>query len=347
MIADILHKIAQAEAPAQHNFYPRPSLAGPERCIRQMVYWGLGFAPQPLPGRTFHVFDDGNWHEELVAEWIRKSSFQIHSEQLELNCLEPMKKGHIDGIITDVLGVDRLWENKALNHFTFERFWKGGEYPLDYFTQMAIYTEAIQRELNPDLKESILLIKNKNTSQYMEYLCSYDRANDELLVMEKSHSTGETEKIDMAIPLIVTNAVEKFNQALDYIKRKTLPKRQYDMDHWRCQYCQYHQVCWENYAEEFEQMQTNAALDEMADTIRYKNETAAHRLDMEKEEKKIKKQIIDYLKEHEIRQGKAGEYAIELKLVQGERTDKSKIPPEAKAPYQYEKLTIRKLKEAL
>ena len=103
MLADILHKLSTEE---EHPYYPRPSLAGPERCVRQLVYQGLGMPKEPLPGRTYHVFDDGTFHEELTADWIRKSAFQIHSQQMGVDCGTEQGihlQGSIDGVITDIV----------------------------------------------------------------------------------------------------------------------------------------------------------------------------------------------------------------------------------------------------
>ena len=57
-----------------------------------------------------------------------------------------------------MLGVDRLWEHKAINHFTFNKYWNG-ENPVDYFTQVGIYTNALT-DIIP-VKEALLLIKIK------------------------------------------------------------------------------------------------------------------------------------------------------------------------------------------
>ena len=65
MLAEILHQIASMENEEQDSrkYYPRPSGAGSERCIRQMVYDCMGVAGKVLPGRTLHVFNDGNWQK--------------------------------------------------------------------------------------------------------------------------------------------------------------------------------------------------------------------------------------------------------------------------------------------
>ena len=81
MLAEIIPKIAGMEQ-NEWDFKPRPSSAGPERCIRQMVYHGLGFPSEPLSGRAILVFDDSSWHEELTLDWLRKSAFKIHSEPI-------------------------------------------------------------------------------------------------------------------------------------------------------------------------------------------------------------------------------------------------------------------------
>jgi len=251
MLADVLLKVAGMTADDPHDYYPRPSIAGPNRCIRQMVMWGLGLERnRSTPDRMIMVFDDGKWHEELTNDWIRKTAFKLHSEQMELDCAPPMKTGHIDGLLTDMEGMDTLLEEKSMNHFSFQRWWDGKEYPEDYFTQVAIYAESIQRTLNPELKKALLLIKNKNTSQYMEYLCDYDEPNDVLLVINRTNSNGITEQMNKSYPDIVSNAIIKFNQVENYIKKKKLPERQYYKDDWHCDYCSWCDTCWQGYEEE-------------------------------------------------------------------------------------------------
>jgi len=83
MIADIIPKLAEFER-EDWKYKPRPSNAGPERCIWQMVYHGLEAPKEPLPGRALLVFDDSSWHEELTAGWIRKSAYKLHSEQMKV-----------------------------------------------------------------------------------------------------------------------------------------------------------------------------------------------------------------------------------------------------------------------
>ena len=152
MLAELIPKIAAMEAAEKEpgKYYPRPSLAGPERCIRQMMYWGMDTPQEKAGDRMWLVFNDSSWHEELTADWIRKTAFRLHSEQMKVK--HDFLTGHIDGIATDILNIDRLWEHKAINHFSFEKYWNGkdGELPLDNICQSCIYCKGLQND-NPEI----------------------------------------------------------------------------------------------------------------------------------------------------------------------------------------------------
>jgi hypothetical protein len=324
MLADILHPIAAQFQQEEHDYFPRPSLAGPERCIRQMVYWGMGIEKSPLPGRTFHVFDDSSFHEELVADWIRQTAFKLHSEQMEVKILSSLatdKKqkiillnGHVDGIITDIEGIDRLWENKAINHFTFQKYWNKEDYPLDYFTQCALYLRGLN-VINPELTQAILLIKNKNTSAYLEYLLEYDYHNDAIFIIHKVNSRGEKVKIEETLKHITQLAFEKFVKVQEYIEKKTLPLRQYERDHWRCEYCGWGQICWEGWEKEFDELKTDLIIpDEYADTVRYYQELGAQASEANAERKVVKERLITLMDEAGAKEGRCGEYIVQRLL---------------------------------
>ena len=326
MLAEIIPKIAGMENERDYPYSPRPSSAGPERCIRQMVYHGLKIPRSPMPGRARLILDDSSWHEELTADWLRKSPFKIHSQQMKISVTDPVTgitlTGSIDGIITDLLKIDRMFEHKAINHFTFQRFW-GGEVPLDYVTQPCLYIKGIQKD-NPDIAEAILLIKNKNTAQYMEYLICYNATTDIALIDHRINSQGERINMGMAIPDITASAFTRFLFVDEYIKTKTLPKRQYDVDHWRCEYCGWFKACWGEYRKEFEELKTDAMLPEEIETmVKYYKELGAQKSDIEKEYKGISEKIKGVMTNGDIREGIAGDYLCRLKLIETERIDKS------------------------
>ena len=82
MIAELLHLVAGMDRD-EFQYAPRPSSAGPDRCIRQMVYQRTGTPrDRELPARILHVLDDSAWHEELTADWIGKTSYILHSRQM-------------------------------------------------------------------------------------------------------------------------------------------------------------------------------------------------------------------------------------------------------------------------
>jgi len=302
-----------------------------------MVFQGMGVPRSPMPGRAVMIFDDSSWHEELSADWIRKSALQLHSQQMAVQCRLPMGKGKIDGIITDINHVDRLLEHKAVSHFSFQRLWDG-PLPLDYLTQTAIYLDALKEE-NPDIEEGILLVKNKNTAQFMEYRVAYQW--DALSIIEMINSVGERKDFPegmVVIKDIYQNAIDKFNEVLSQIAEKNLPKRQYDMKDWQCEYCGWFAPCWENYHEEFAELKTDLIFPvEFATDIRFYQELGGQISDMEKQRKEVKKSIVGKMKEADAREGRAEEYIVRLKL-----EDRKEFTVAAQT---IEKFYVQKIKE--
>lgn len=343
MIADLIPKLAEFEREEDHEYYPRPSCSGPERCIRQMVYWGLKIPKAPLPGRTLLVFDDGNWHEELTKDWLRKSAYQVHSEQLDISVSGSLYSnmgivltGHIDWIMTDPLGVDILVEHKAINHFTWQKFSDGDELPLDYLHQMGIYFRGIQN-INPDVKTGLLLIKNKNTAQYLEMAITYDQATDTLTVVSVTTSTGETHEINKEFVGINRASFDKFAEVNRLIKAKELPKRQYDIDHWRCSYCQWAGECYKNYDAEFQAMAVDQELAEEWETkAGYYKQLSGEINSRKKELDELKDRIVKEMKDANVRGGKTASWMLEIKQVHRE----GYIAPAS----DYEQLKISKIK---
>ena len=238
-----------------------------------------------MPGRAILTMDDSSWHELLTADWINKSTYKLHSGQMAVeyptpglvipsfSCKACGKKipkqeklhGHIDGVLTDMLGVDRLWEHKAINHFTFNKYWNG-ENPVDYFTQVGIYTNALT-DIIP-VKEALLLIKNKNTAQFIEYLIGVEK--DKFIVKEITHSNGEKKEPCTELNGLIESAINKFKKVDEYIKKKTIPKRSYEVNSWQCEYCQFYEHCYKNYKEEFEALTADAIMEgEIIDLAKY------------------------------------------------------------------------------
>lgn len=327
MLAEIILKIAgQFQEKEETAYYPRPSMAGKERCTRQMVYHGLNYPHDQLAGRAVMIFSDSSFHEDLTADWIRKSAYQLHSEQMEITVdmgFAFKLKGHIDGVITDLLSNDYLWEHKAINHFSWQKYWDGA-IPYDYVSQCCIYLRGLHAD-NPNINKAILLLKNKNTAAYMEFIIFYNYDQDVAVIETATNSNGETKEINETIPDAVKTCFEKFAYVNDCIKNMKLPKRDYFIgDDWHCQYCLWGNVCYKDYKKEFVELKTDTDLpNEIADMLRFKKEISGHRIDMEKQEDELKNNIIAVMEKVGVREGRAGEFIAKLKLLDVERLDKS------------------------
>lgn len=345
MLAELIEKIAGFEV-KESSFYPRPSLAGPERCLRQLVYMARGVPAKKKEDRFHLVLDDSSWHEELTLDWLRKSVFKVHSEQLTVECGivqwqgKPfMLKGHIDGIITDLAGKDYILEHKAINHFTFQRYLEK-EFPMDYLTQCCLYIVGLQK-LNPEIKDGVLLIKNKNTAQYLEFNLSYDSKSDLLIVNEICDSNGYRRE-GMEFHGLYTQAIERLNQIEYFRANGNLPPRQYTLDDWQCSYCGYNEICYENYEEEFNSLNTVELPNEFSgllteyDILNEQKKTAEARIE------EIKEEIKNYLIKSQAKIGKAGDYIIYRNLQFRKQINKEKIPPEL-IPEIYEEKMIEVL----
>lgn len=352
MIAELLHKVAGFEK-SHTRYYPRPSLAGPERCLRQLCYMARGVERKPMDDRFVLVLDDSSWHEELTVDWLRKSVFHLHSQQMVVECgVVPfngqtfMMKGHIDGILTDLGRVDRLWEHKAINHFTFQRYCNE-EYPLDYLTQCTFYLIGLQK-LQPEIDEGILLLKNKNTSQYLEFLLSYDSSDDILVVKEVITSSGKRRDGEIFLNLY-RNALKRFEEIEKHRIEKTLPDRQYELGNWHCDYCPYGEICWEDYDEEFAQFSKGIELDsETAELARQYRDVLLHIKELEKIQDRLKESIKKIMKKAKVSKGRAGELLLSLTIKRHSFFDNNLIPPEilqaAKKGQLIEVLTVREIK---
>ncbi len=355
MLADLIYKIAgMNQEDEELPYYPRSSLAGPmhregidTRCLRQMVYWSAGFPKKEMPGRSFVVFDDGNWHAELTKDWLKKSIYKIHSEEMSVEVAG--RKGHIDCLMTDPLGKDYLIELKSINHFSFERLWKG-EIPWDYVSQTCDYLNGLQT-INPEIQDGIILFKNKNNGVFLELWLSYYAPIDQCAIEKMIRSTGEEIKINRVVewPIVAeTNA--KFQAVTDHVKNKTIPKRPYSRDSWRCDYCRWNETCWAEYEQEFDALADNVAFEgEIVDLCKYYLETNMHEKEMGEEKKKLRMQIVNILEEKQAKKGMAGPYSISWSLRSTERLDESLLPPDvlmaAKKKSTYEVLNIRLRKE--
>lgn len=256
-------------------YRPRPSSAGPERCMRQLVYKGRG-VPEPPPGRRLAmIFRDGHTHEDTSLEFLRQSLFQIHGEQRAINiplaypwredkpdyrCPEcsaaagrpifikaTTLHGHIDALATTIMGETYLFEHKAVVSHFFQRYWEEEKTPYDYFTQITMYLRGLHEE-GLNVTAGALVIKNKDTGAMLEFEFQYEYDSDTFTITAILRAPGSERKtVHQTHQGLYHQAIEKFRQIDTYIANEQLPERLESDDDIRCQYCPYLDLCWDGY----------------------------------------------------------------------------------------------------
>lgn len=361
MLADLIPKLAALDQEEDHTYYPRPSMASPAtpedpgRCIRAMTYARLGSRPAPWPGRFLLVLDDSSWHEELTLDWLAKGAHSIHSRQMPVDlplprpigpggycrlCTQEIPNtvlhGHIDALFTDLLAHDRLLEHKAVSMYTFDDMLTGTP-SLDHLTQGCIYLGALQR-VNPDLNEGVLLVKNKNSSAYLEFRFTYHAENDRCHVFEMTASQGIHLTLDLTFDGLLARALEKFESVEQHAATNSLPVRPYRMDSWRCHYCRFQRTCWDGYPAEVDARDAIATLDPTVAPLlaQYAEASTMKRL-AEVTTKRLRPEILAALEAQHVKTGVANGHRATVSIQPRTTLDESLIPPDIKQAAQVTK----------
>jgi len=250
-------------------------MAGPERCLRQIVYKGLDVGGTPFGARLAMVLQDGDAHEEVSIDVLNHTLLRIHSEQRPINIANALPwrtqypnyicsvcpringefptipattmHGHIDYLGRGLFNDDHLGEHKGVVSHIFKRYWDGEKEPLDYFTQIAFYFRGLHEEGLP-IHDGGLLIKNKDTSAYLEFELHYDYDHDTLMVPTVTYAPGLMQRvINTTYEGLFHNAIEKFRMVDQYIADRALPPRLDDENDTRCLYCPFQELCWDDY----------------------------------------------------------------------------------------------------
>ena len=353
MLADIIHKVAQCFHEENQPYHPRPSSCSPEfedapgRCIRQMVYHRLEVPHRPLPGRAVLIFDDGHWHEDASAKWIEKTAITLHDRQLGVDIPLPRAvggeytcrvctriipptcmHGHIDGLLTDPVGVVRLWEHKAIGHFAFQEA-LDGDLPLDYIAQACTYLSSEDLRAR-GVTEAILLLKSKNTSAYCEFRFSYDPEHDRCTMIEMIASNGDSSSLNDTVDGLLTSAYAKFEAVEDYAAQVLFPARSYRQDSWRCSYCLWGGTCWEGYAMEVASRTPMQEVPSLAPMLEQFYEAKRAKSVGDKVMKKLRPLILTSLEQHQIKAGTANGLKAEVRAQERTELDQDLLPPPIK-----------------
>lgn len=171
----VIDRAIEAE---RSNEQPRDYLGGSRigvECERALQFEFFN-TPKDLgkdfDGRTFRIFERGNWVEDAVIRWLRLAGVEIltedeDGEQFEFIGFGGLMKGHCDGIIIDgpeVFGpFPRIWENKGLQQKDFKALVRHGlrhEKPV-YYSQCQVYMDRFGLNENPALFSAV----NMNTME--------------------------------------------------------------------------------------------------------------------------------------------------------------------------------------
>ena len=363
MLAEIIPKLAAMEQEETRLYYPRPSLASPAlpddpgRCIRALTYARTGIPPAPWPGRFLLVLDDSSWHAELTLDWLRKSSYRIHSQELAVDLPLPrpigrggycsrcqlaipntVLHGHIDALLTDLLGVDRLLELKSISHFGFEEVLKG-EPSLDHLTQTCIYLAGVNVTFRVGISQAVLLYKNKNTAAYAEFVLTYDQNTDRCHVLTFTASEGIHQELNRTYEGLVTNALAKFALVEQHATANQLPQRPYRSDHWRCGYCPWSRVCWDGYVNEVAARETTVTLPEdLHPLVHTYAEAAALKGRNETITKRLRPQLLAAMEAANAKTATAGAHTLTVTAQERVSLDESQIPPDIRTAAEVSKI---------
>lgn len=334
MFADIVNQVAQLERSDEAKpYYPRPSMAGPEGCIRKMVYHALGAEAKPLPGRAVLTFDDSSTHEELTFKWFSKTIYTLHSQQKAVEIPAPgllldgffcrvcgrkvapeTLHGHIDWMAEDPIGEQTLVEHKALSTFQVRRY-SAGALPLNNLTQGCIYVRGAQADF-PGLERLLLVIKDKNSARYVEFNCRYHSATDILYIDTRIESNGDAPPIIVnvkaAIPGIIEMALLRFMDVDGFAARGELPARPYDYGtDFPCGWCLWAGPCWDRYEDELTAASKSVKLGAEVALIALEYEEARAAETQAKEAKDAKRtELIRALSAANAQAGIAGDFRV-------------------------------------
>jgi len=284
MLAEVVNDSLKIEGESgEQAYHSRPSSSDPEKCLRQMDYHRQNYPKHGMSSRAYGVFEDGNDQEANSIKRINKTSYRHHSNQFTMNI--PVKgvnldgytceqkdcgewvppehlHTHIDGIITDLMGTEYLFEHKAISCFAFQKWWDNG-LPLSFFTQTAWGLRGLLLE-GYGINRATILIKNKNTSAFVEFLVYYDLELDTMVVYEKANSNKEVEILNVVLPHITELCTDRFLEIEKFAVEGKLHDRDYVIgESWRCDYCQWNETCWTEIEKDFEKrLQTSEIIDD-------------------------------------------------------------------------------------
>ena len=184
---------------------------------------GKGFT-----GRTYRIFERGNWAERYMIDLLRLAGFDIRTrdrngKQFEFSILEGKIKGHCDGVLVagpNLIQYPAIWENKCIGDKYFKQLEKEQlkKYSPTYYGQVQLYMTYLELSDNPALFTAV----NANDMDIYTEIIPYDsetaqRVSDSAVQIIKACEAGEL-----------------------------LPRISTDPSYFKCKWCNWTKRCLEN-----------------------------------------------------------------------------------------------------
>jgi hypothetical protein len=355
-----LNHVIEAVARKQDKKRYRPRVSNAGSCPRALTYQALGVPPKGETGRMPVLLSDGAFHEDATIEWLEQGEVHVIMRQYGLDVtvipnesIEPWycelcKKnidgnilhGHIDGVIDDG-NQYYLFEHKGLGDYGFENLDR--QFPTGYITQCCAYIKGLQNA-GFDMTSALLLVKNKNNSEYRQIYIEYDSISD--IARAENEWSGLVDIFPNVLQELVSlHSIVAESRATG----ANLPNRPYDQESFQCTYCAFSDTCYAGLKSELQSASTGLvvsdstklgkAIQDLADARQEKADTA-------EKEKKAKQVIKTILAENNYRSGESDTYKFWLSPFDKNYIDESRIPydilEQARRSMTFSSIKIRK-----
>jgi hypothetical protein len=266
MLIDKLHSVESAFAGTGEKDdqakWERPSLSGPDRCIRELTYRANGTPAAPHSGRLLNLFDNGIWEEEMVLDRLSRAGIEIVERKVKLATM--LGSGEADARVICPDGHFRIVEIKSRSEFVWKR---EIETPSrDAVTQLVAYIEAAYRLGKIDWPSGLLIGSNRGTAQAYEYLIDYDPVADK--ASWTICTTRGDRPINGVFEGVIAGQKRKNLEVKAHVAAGTLPPRPYVFgSEYPCSYCRWADTCWAGYKDERGLAVTDAVLEQLDPTL--------------------------------------------------------------------------------
>ncbi len=335
-----LNQVIQSVARTGQKKKYRPRVSNAGACPRALTYQALGVEGRGEVGRMPVLLSDGNLHEDSTITWLEQGGTNVIMRQYGLDVAviegEPIDPwfcdlcnkeiagnilhGHIDGVVDDG---ERyyLFEHKGLGDFGFENLDR--EFPKGYITQCSAYIKGLQNA-GFDITSALLLVKNKNNSEYRQIYIEYDSESD--IARAENEWSGLVDIFsDVLKGLVDLHQTVATSRA----PGANLPDRPFDQESFQCEYCAYSATCWAGLRAEVSSRSTGNVLSRTSDlgqAIRQLADAREEKRQVAEKEKEAKRKINLLMAEQNIRSGETQDYKFWLAPFDKKYLDESAIP---------------------